>query len=148
MSKKIQKYKDTAVQSAVLGASGNDLIILIYQRIIDCLNKGKYEIEKSGYAIETLNSAHDLIQQGLLASLNYERGGEIAQNLAAIYEWSLREVIIARIEKSPHKIQEIIDVLTPLYEAWESLNEKNQFNSGYLASQINHNEDVYSRKIA
>ena len=39
-------------------------------------------------------------------------------------EWSLREIINARVTKSPEKIQEVLDVLTPLYEAWISLAPK------------------------
>ena len=45
-------------------------------------------------------------------------------NLGAIYEWSLREIIMGRVERSPEKIQEVIDVLTPLYEAWLTLAPK------------------------
>jgi flagellar protein FliS len=53
--------------------------------------------------------------------LDYNTGGEVAQSLGAVYEWSLRELISARSAKSPERIQEIIDVLTPLYEAWLAL---------------------------
>ena len=56
-----------------------------------------------------------------MACLDYNSGGEVAQSLGAVYDWSLRELIIARSEKSPERIQEIIDVLTPLYEAWLAL---------------------------
>ena len=45
----------------------------------------------------------------------------MAQSLGAIYEWALREIINARSTKSPEKIQEVLDVLTPLYEAWTAL---------------------------
>jgi flagellin-specific chaperone FliS len=33
----------------------------------------------------------------------------------------LREIIAARASKSPEKVQAVIDVLTPLYEAWLEL---------------------------
>ena len=56
-----------------------------------------------------------------MACIDYKEGGDIAQSLGAIYEWSLREIINARVTKSPEKIQEVLDVLTPLYEAWVTL---------------------------
>ena len=89
---------------------------------------GKREFESGGYAIEILSSAHDILQKGLLACLDYEAGGQIALSLGAIYEWALRELIAARLEKSPTKLEEIIQVLTPLYEAWLELAPKEMIN--------------------
>ena len=57
----------------------------------------------------------------MLATLDFNKGGEIANNLKLIYEWALRAINEARIKKSPEKIQEVIDVLTPLYEAWQEI---------------------------
>ena len=85
---------------------------------------GKKELESGRYGIESFTKAHDLIQQGLVACIDYKEGGDIAQSLGAIYEWALREIINARVTKSPEKVQEILDVLTPLYEAWISLAPK------------------------
>jgi flagellar protein FliS len=98
--------------------------VLVYERLFDHLKIGKKELENGRYAIESFTKAHDLIQQGLVACIDYKEGGDIAQSLGAIYEWSLREIINARVTKSPEKIQEVLDVLTPLYEAWISLAPK------------------------
>ena len=113
-----------AATEAFTGANASDpgqLIVLVYQRIFDHLKMGKKAMEAGEYGIESFTKAHDLIQQGLLACLDYNSGGEVAQSLGAVYEWSLRELISARSEKSPERVQEIIDVLTPLYEAWLAL---------------------------
>ena len=88
------------------------------------LKIGKNELAAGRYGIEPFTKAAELIQQGLLACLDYKDGGEVAQNLGAIYEWALREIISARVSKSPQKIQEVLDVLTPLYEAWLALAPK------------------------
>ena len=122
MSRAARAYKNTHVQTGVTAADSNDLIIMIYERLFDNLKKGKKELTDGSYAIEPLSAAHDLIQKGLLACLDYKLGGEIAINLSLVYEWAMRNLIAARIEKSPTKIQEIIDVLTPLYEGWLSIN--------------------------
>jgi flagellar protein FliS len=96
----------------------------VYERLFDHLKIGKKELENGRYGIESFTKAHDLIQQGLVACIDYKEGGDIAQSLGAIYEWALREIINARVTKSPEKIQEVLDVLTPLYEAWVSLAPK------------------------
>jgi flagellar protein FliS len=117
-------YANNDAETGVNSLSSGQLIVLIYERVFDNLKLGKHALENGQHGVEAFNKAHDLIQQGLLACLDFKAGAEVAQNLGAIYEWSLREIINARVTKSPEKIQEVLDVLTPLYEAWVSLAPK------------------------
>ena len=123
-SRSARAYAESSVQTSVSAAKPGDLIVLIYERIFDHLKSAKRSLENGEYGVEAFTKAHDLIQQGLLAALNQEAGGDVALNLEAIYEWSLREIIDARVSKSPQKVDEVLEVLTPLYEAWVSLAPK------------------------
>jgi len=122
--KSAKVYAATQIETGVVGAVSSQLVILVYERLFDHLKIGQKELENGRYGIESFTKAHDLIQQGLIACLDYKNGGDIAQSLGAIYQWSLREIIKARASKSPEKIQEVLDVLSPLYEAWISLAPK------------------------
>jgi flagellar protein FliS len=122
--KSAKAYAATQIETGVVGAVSSQLVILVYERLFDHLKIGQKELENGRYGIESFTKAHDLIQQGLIACLDYKNGGDIAQSLGAIYQWSLREIIKARASKSPEKIQEVLDVLSPLYEAWISLAPK------------------------
>ncbi len=122
-------YAENNTHTSVTSADSGQIIVLVYERIFDHLKVGKLALENGQYAIESFTKAHDLIQQGLLACLDYEAGVDVAQNLGAIYEWSLREIIAARTDRSPQRIQEVMDVLQPLYEAWIALSPKEQIMS-------------------
>ena len=145
-NKSARAYAATEAFTGVNASDPGQLIVLVYQRIFDHLKMGKKALEAGEYGIESFTTAHDLIQQGLLACLDYTSGGEVAQSLGAVYEWSLRELIIARSEKSPERIQEIMDVLTPLYEAWLALAPAEftptlntaEFNSSPLQQAVNY----------
>jgi flagellin-specific chaperone FliS len=67
---------------------------------------------------ETFSKAIDLITKGLASCLDKEKGGEIAQNLALIYDWAGKEIIRARLRRDPEMIQGVINVFVPLAEAW------------------------------
>ena len=144
--KSARAYAATEAFTGVNASGPGQLIVMVYQRVFDHLNMGKKSLEEGGYGIESFTKAHDLIQQGLLACLDYKTGGEVAQSLGAVYEWSLRELISARLAKSPERIQEIIDVLTPLYEAWLALAPTElaptlntaEFNSSSLQQAVNY----------
>ncbi len=123
-SKSAKAYAANQIETGVTGADSSELVILVYEHLFDHLKIGKNELEEGRYGIESFTKATELIQQGLLACLDYKQGADVAQNLGAIYEWALRELINARVNRSPEKVQEIIDVLTPLYEAWLALAPK------------------------
>lgn len=122
-------YAENNTHTSVVSADSGQIIVLVYERIFDHLKVGKLALENGQYAIESFTKAHDLIQQGLLACLDYEAGVEVAQNLGSIYEWSLREIIAARTDRSAQRIQEVMDVLQPLYEAWIALSPKEKIMS-------------------
>lgn len=82
-------YASNQVQTGVASSSPGSLIILVYERLFDHLKVGKLAMERGDYGMESFTKAHDLIQQGLLACLDFKEGGEIAQSLAAVYELSL-----------------------------------------------------------
>ena len=117
----LQAYTNNDVDLSVASSNSVQLILLVYGKLLDHLRVAKIQLEKGEYAIELFSKSHDLIQQGLLSCLDYEEGGEVARNLGAIYEWALKLILEARISREPNKIQEVIDVLIPLYEGWSEL---------------------------
>lgn len=121
ISKSARAYAANDTLTGVNGSDPGQLIVLVYERTFDHLKLAKKALESGEYGIEPFTKAHDLIQQGLLACIDYQAGGDVAQSLGAIYEWSLREILNARLTKSPEKVQEVLDVLAPLYEAWLAL---------------------------
>ena len=54
-------------------------------------------------------------------SYGYEKGGEIAQNLAALYDWSLREILQARLKNNPLLLSGVIEVFKDLESAWAEI---------------------------
>jgi len=121
MSKAAKAYSTNQVETDISEADPIKLILLVYEKIFDNLRLGKIEINDNRHGMEYFTKASDLINSGLLTALDFNKGGKIAEDLDLIYRWALRKIIIARLEKSTDMIDEIIIVLTPLYEAWLSI---------------------------
>ena len=119
MSIAANAYKNTEIATSVSSANTNELILLVYDRVLENLRLGKKELENNHPGIEEFTVASELINLGLLASLNDQKGGEIAQNLRNIYLWAMHSIIDARLTKSCEKVEEIINVLNNLRQAWE-----------------------------
>ena len=53
-----------------------------------------------------------------MLSLDHERGGSIASNLAAIYEYCLSNLTQANLDKSPHNLPHVKAQLVRLRDAF------------------------------
>jgi flagellar protein FliS len=122
MSYAAKAYATTKSNTDVMASNSPELILVVFDRLFDHLKSGKAELEAGGYGIEYFSKASDLISLGLVIALDKEKGGEIARNLDAIYRWSLNTILQARLKKSPELIQEVINVLTPVYQGWMAIN--------------------------
>lgn len=115
------KYADSENLTSVMAADARGLILIIHERIFDHLKVAKSAFEVNEMPSDSLLKASDLIIKGLLGCLDYDKGKEIAQNLSTIYLWATQELLIARAERSPNRVQNVIDALVPLYEAWTEI---------------------------
>ena len=130
----IAHYKNLSTEGGVSDASPHQLILLLMEGALIAINMAKVKInegnvEERGNAI---SKAISIIDDGLRASLNLELGGEIAQNLDALYDYMARQLFIANLKKSPVILDQIYQLLSEIKQAWESINnnqEAQQINS-------------------
>ena len=127
-------YAATQRETSVSSAKPVELVAMVYQRLLDHLQTGKIQMAEGSDSSESLTKAIDLITTGLESCLDKEKGGEIAQNLAFIYNWAGKEIIRARLRRDPEMIQGVINAFVPLAEAWlEHAGQKDEsFASKYL----------------
>ena len=121
MSKVASAYSQTANITSVNSANSLELIILTYKRVFDYLKLGKKALEMNEPGVEEFTKLCDLINLGLIASLDKNKGGIVAENLELIYLWALETITHARLTKSSGKLLEVEKVLNTLYEGWVQL---------------------------
>ena len=83
----------------------------------------------------------------LMATLNMEKGGEVAKNLQSLYSYMFSQLIEANMEKKTQPIVVVIELLKELRVAWVEINKKSKTQS--KVSQINpqHNQDNSEKRI-
>ena len=131
-------YAATQRETSVSSARPVELVAMVYQRLLDHLHTGKIQMADGADSAESLTKAIDLITTGLESCLDKEKGGEIAQNLAFIYDWAGKEIIRARLRRDPEMLQGVINAFVPLAEAWlEHAGQKDEsFAAKYLKPVI------------
>lgn len=111
----IDQYRKTAVNSA----SPLQLVIMLYDGALRFLHAGKEAmIRKDLYGQNTnLQKAQRIVAE-LMSSLNMDQGGEVAQNLLALYTFVYNRLIEANINDKPDYIDQCDKILRDLRESW------------------------------
>lgn len=95
------------------------LLIMLYEGAIRFCNAARKGIEERNY-----QKAHDnflrvqAIITELMATLNMQDGGEVAQNLFNLYEFLNHQLTLANTQKSVDRLDEALAIIRDLHEAW------------------------------
>ncbi len=115
------KYKQTEINTANQGK----LIVMLYDGAIKFLNIALENMNPQTYDIVNSNilKTQDIITE-LLLSLNTKEGGEISSSLFNLYIYFKKKLLEANIEKNSNLIQEVINHLKELRDAWDKISSR------------------------
>lgn len=107
------------MKTQVLTASGEQLILMLYDGALRFCDTAKqaWEADELETAHRSLIRVQDIVLE-LIYALDREQGGEIAENLAQLYNYCYRELVAANLERSAEKVDSVCAVFADLREAW------------------------------
>ncbi|HSV55510.1 MAG TPA: flagellar export chaperone FliS [Magnetospirillaceae bacterium] len=119
----LSAYRETRVKTA----SPGQLIVMLYDEAVKqcdiALDLFGKDVHRNPQLIEgvhrALSKVQDIITE-LTAALDFEAGGEIAQNLFSLYLYFNRELLAADMDKDGSRIQALRGMLGELRSAWAS----------------------------
>jgi flagellar protein FliS len=119
----VSAYARVGLETGVIAASPHKLILMLFEGARIALSSALIhmkngEITSKGQAI---SKAIAIISSGLQASLDVEAGGELAQQLHALYDYMNRRLLQANLHNKPEYIEEVVRLLGELNEAWEAI---------------------------
>ncbi len=122
-SRSAAAYKRVGAQTSVEGASPHQLISLLYEALLQSLRLAhgatiRGDIETKG---KEIGKAVRILEEGLKAGLNDAAGGELATNLRGVYNYSISRLTRANINNDAPMINEVIELILPVYGAWKSI---------------------------
>jgi len=125
------------IEQMVLTASPAKLIELLLQKAISVIDEAKNYIDEKDYnnANAKIVRAQDIVMELNLA-LDMEKGGEIAKNLRALYNYIYRTLVEANIKKDKKMLDDVKSLLEDLLSTWREAMKL----AGSTASQIDINK--------
>lgn len=123
MGRATAAYEQVSLTTSIESADPHRLILLLFEGATAALNSAKFlmqdgNIPGKGAAI---SKAIDIITNGLQASLNAEQGGELAERLAALYEYMGNRLLWANMKNDSAALDEVLMLLGEIHDAWRQI---------------------------
>lgn len=119
-------YRSIDLESAVASASAHELVSLLFKELNKSLLAAEYQFEQ-GNKQEMRNhiTKASRVLAGLQGSLDFEKGGEIASNLASLYGFAIRQLFRSTASGELDNVLSVKGLIAPIAEAWEGISPEN-----------------------
>lgn len=119
-----EQYAHTYVDTAVSEAGPHKLVEMLYDNALKQMKLAKIFIEQKDYEKKARHINNALSSVMLLRDgLNPDKGGEIAQNLDALYSYCYRRIMEASVENNVSILDEVTEYIQDLKSAWLEMPE-------------------------
>lgn len=126
-SRAASAYRQVGVQSGVDGASPHMLIKMLFDGLIQSLNAARGALQRGDTAEKgrQIGKAVRILEEGLKGGLNPAQGGEIARNLAALYDYCVSRLTLANMRNDMALVEEVVSLITPVAQSWSEIGSNN-----------------------
>jgi flagellar protein FliS len=122
--KGINAYKKGNLKQDIAQADPHKLTLMLMQGALDKLAYTKGCIERKDYHGKSVHlSKATAIIINFRDTLDLAAGGEVADNLFALYDYMVQRLIDANVQNNLKIVDEVINLLSPIKIAWSQIPE-------------------------
>lgn len=116
-------YARVGVETGVMSASPHQLIVMLFDGAQASMRAARLHMQQ-GNILEkgkALSKAIDIVNNGLAAGLDREKGGEIAERLGSLYEYVVNLLLRANLKNDATLIDEASKLIENIASAWREI---------------------------
>lgn len=121
---KLNQYQQVNTQSAQY-ADPHRLIQMLMEGFITRTAEAKAAMERGD--VDAKNTAVKKalgILHGLLDSLDFDKGGELANNLASMYFYQEKTLLLGHSRNEPEKLEEVMRLMREVKAGWDGIRDQ------------------------
>jgi flagellar protein FliS len=120
--KAIASYGDVKVTTGVATANNVQLIQMLFDGLLESLATAKGHIQNGAIVDKGKSIARaSRIVLGLQGALDFERGGDLANNLNELYGYVTRRLLYVNARNDLDALDEIYSLMNEIRSAWEGV---------------------------
>ena len=119
----VNTYKTVGMETSVTGASPHQLVSLLFDALQQSLASAKAAILSGDIATKgrSISRAVRILEEGLKAGLDADRGGDLAANLRTLYDYCILRTTEANLRNDATMIDEVIRLIHPVSDGWNQI---------------------------
>ena len=120
-AKGTQAYAQIGVESAVMSASQQQLVTMLFDGVLSALVRARLFMQdnnQQGKGV-SLSKAINIIENGLRVSLDEKSKDELTQNLIALYSYMVRRLLQANLRNDVSAVEEVETLMRNIADAWK-----------------------------
>ncbi len=112
------RYREMEIMSAAPG----QLVVILYDHLLVTLRRARMAVEAGDVEArgELLEKSRAVVTE-LLATLDHQRGGDVARNLSGLYTFILGELLQAGVRPSVERLDRVTHMVGELREAFAQI---------------------------
>jgi flagellar protein FliS len=116
-------YKRVGAQTSIEGASPHQVICLLFEALVLSLHSARGAMARGDLELkgQAIGKAVRILEEGLKSALDMESGGELAENLRGVYNYSILRLTTANLKNDMTLIEEVTQLIVPVFDAWKSI---------------------------
>ena len=124
MRKSLKAYNQVNIESSLLAANPHQIILMMYDGLLESIAKGKGAIERKDLETKSkmLTKAVNILA-ALDNSLDAKAEPEISKNFSALYGFCIDKLNEISISMDTQGLDQVIEFLKPLRDAWKDMPE-------------------------
>ena len=116
------KYNKMAVQTGVDSGSPHRLVQMLFEGALEKIAVAKGHLDRGQIPEKGRHISWAIsIIEGLRASLDMDRGGDIANNLSDLYDYMKRRLLEANLANDSQILDEVSSLMREIKEAWDAI---------------------------
>lgn len=118
-----QAYAKVGMETGVMAADPHKLILMLFEGALLAIARARLHLQQKNIAEKgrAVSHAINIIGNGLKASLDVKAGGDLAEKLAALYDYMCQRLLIANIENDDAALGEVSLLVADIKGAWEEI---------------------------
>jgi flagellar protein FliS len=116
-------YKTVGAQSAIAGADAHQLIVMVFDGLLQAVNAARGALSRGDVAGKgvQIQRAVRLLEEGLKGGLDETRGGDLAAKLRALYDYCIGRLTHANIRNDAAALSEVVALIAPVADGWKEM---------------------------
>ena len=116
-------YQRINVETSMHTIDQHQLVSLLYEGVLSSIAAARGALARGDVLTKcnSVSKAVRIIEEGLMTALDRDAGGELAQNLEALYDYSLRRLILANAHNDDAMLAEVAHLFEPIAQGWNQI---------------------------